>query len=138
MPLLMDTGFLYATIDGNDTRHKQVLEILPALHGETWLVPTTVLVEVTYLLGKRLGHEKMRQFIATIQQGPFEFISITKSDLPRIHQLLTTYSDAKLDFVDASITTLAERLNIRTILTVDRRDFGMIRPKHCDYFNILP
>ena len=44
----------------------------------------------------------------------------------------------KLDFVDATIVTLAERLDIQKILTVDVRDFRTIRPKHCAYFDIVP
>ena len=58
--------------------------------------------------------------------------------LVRVHELLQQYASIELDFVDASITALAERLNIRQILTVDARDFHIIRPRHCDYFDILP
>jgi uncharacterized protein len=43
-----------------------------------------------------------------------------------------------LDFTDAAIVAIAERSNITRILTLDRRDFTLIRPKHCDYFEILP
>jgi hypothetical protein len=40
--------------------------------------------------------------------------------------------------VDASITAVAERLDITRILTLDQRDFRIIRPRHCDYFELLP
>jgi hypothetical protein len=43
----------------------------------------------------------------------------------------------RLDFVDASIVALAERLSIQRILTIDKKDFRIIRPKHCAYFEIL-
>jgi predicted nucleic acid-binding protein len=43
-----------------------------------------------------------------------------------------------VDFVDATIAAVAERLNITRILTLDQRDFQIIRPKHSDYFEILP
>jgi predicted nucleic acid-binding protein len=45
---------------------------------------------------------------------------------------------AKLDFVDALIVAIAERLNISRLLTLDRRDFQFIRPKHCTSFELLP
>lgn len=48
------------------------------------------------------------------------------------------YADAKLDFVDAIIAAIAERLNITRILTLDQRDFRLIRPRHCEAFEILP
>jgi len=80
----------------------------------------------------------MRQFVATVQDSPFQLETITKADIRRIYELLEQYSDINLDFVDASITALAERLKVRQILTVDHRDFRIIRPSHCDYFEILP
>jgi uncharacterized protein len=46
--------------------------------------------------------------------------------------------NSELDFVDAAIVTISERLGIDCVLTLDRRDFSIIRPKHCDYFQILP
>jgi len=33
---------------------------------------------------------------------------------------------------------VAERLKIRRVLTVDRQHSGMIRPRHCSSFEILP
>lgn len=51
---------------------------------------------------------------------------------------MSTYAVAKLDFVDCCLTALAERLNITKIRTFDRRDFSMIRPKHAEYFELLP
>lgn len=51
---------------------------------------------------------------------------------------LEKYEDAALDFVDATIVSMAERLNISTVLTLDKRDFHMIRPRHTGYFTIMP
>jgi len=51
---------------------------------------------------------------------------------------MTQYKTAKLDFTDTAIIAIAERLNITHILTFDRRDFSIIRPKHVDYFKLLP
>jgi predicted nucleic acid-binding protein len=45
------------------------------------------------------------------------------------------HSDANLDFV---VVATAERLNITRLLTLDRRDFQLIRPKHCSSFELLP
>jgi len=48
------------------------------------------------------------------------------------------YSDAQFDFVDVSIMALAERLHITRICSLDRRDFSIFRPSHCDYLELLP
>ena len=138
MALLIDSGFLYATVDKSDKNHKRVIELLPTLPSVDLILPTLVLVEVSYLLQARLGHREMRQFINRLDGSPFRFEHITQIDVHRIYELLDKYSDVEIDFVDASITALAERLDIRQILTVDERDFRIIQPAHCEYFEILP
>lgn len=138
MSFLIDSGFLFATLDENDINHRRVLNVLPNLPNEPIILPIIVIVEVAYLLQGRLGHREMRQFIATLETSPLIFEDITKADIRRIYELLNSYADNQLDFVDAAITAIAERLNIRRILTVDQRDFRIIRPKHCDYFEIIP
>ena len=136
MTALIDTGFLYATLDKGDQNHRRVTNTLTDLTDDL-LLPTIVLVELTYLLQARLGHAAMRLFIRRLEHSPLQFEVVTKADVPRIYELLDLYADMHLDFVDAAIVTLAERLNIRRILTVDG-DFRVVRPKHCDYFDILP
>ncbi len=138
MTFLIDSGFLYATLDKDDINHKRVIDAFSKISNEMILLPTIVIVEVAYLLQGKLGHREMRQFISTLDKSPLQFVSITQTDINRVYELLAQYSDAKLDFVDASITALAERLKIHRILTVDQRDFRMIRPQHCDFFEIIP
>ena len=45
---------------------------------------------------------------------------------------------ALLDTSDAATIAIAEREGIRLVLTLDRRDFGLVRPRHIDHFDILP
>ena len=56
----------------------------------------------------------------------------------RIFCISIQYIDSKVDFVDAMVMAIAERLNIQTVLTLDQRDFRMFRPKHCKSFTIQP
>jgi uncharacterized protein len=61
-----------------------------------------------------------------------------RADFPRIVELMRQYADNGIGFVDASVVAVAERLNVRTVLTLDRRHFGAIRPRHCTALEILP
>jgi predicted nucleic acid-binding protein len=61
-----------------------------------------------------------------------------QEDYLRSAEILRQYADANLDFVDALIVAMAEHLNINRLLTLDRRDFQLIRPKHCISFELLP
>ncbi|PZO12440.1 MAG: VapC toxin family PIN domain ribonuclease [Leptolyngbya foveolarum] len=135
---LIDSGFLYAVMDSNDERHAKVIEALLSLRGKNIVLINAVIVETAYLLSERIGQSQMRCFLEMISGSQFKFEYVKQSDINRIREILEKYEDAKLDFTDAAITAIAERLNVRQILTVDRRDFGMIRPNHCEYFEILP
>jgi uncharacterized protein len=134
---LLDSGFLYAIADADDARHNDVIDFIRT--GRASLVlPVSVLPEVSYLLYSRLGHLKMRHFLRDLVSWPMQVETLGKDDLERVIQILEQYADAELDFVDASIIAIAERLNITRVLTLDRRDFSIVRPRHCDYFELLP
>jgi predicted nucleic acid-binding protein len=137
MRALLDTGFLYAVFDATDQHHTNVVQVLSNWSGEL-LLPTAVLVELAYLLQTRLGHQTMRGIMQRLMSQSLYLVPITSADLIRINEVLSQYGDAKLDFVDSVIVTLAERLQVHHILTVDRRDFAIIRPLHCAYFELLP
>jgi predicted nucleic acid-binding protein len=137
MTALVDTGFLFALINNKDKHHQAVQQVLNEI-SDDFLLPNVVLVELSHLLLNRLGHGILRQTIQFLIRSDFDFAPQPAADLPRVRELLNQYRDNKLDFVDASIVTMAERLNITRILTVDQRDFRVIRPKHCDYFEVFP
>ncbi len=48
------------------------------------------------------------------------------------------YKDLPLGFVDASLVILAERHQIKRILTLDRRHFNLIQSAQVKYLEILP
>jgi predicted nucleic acid-binding protein len=80
----------------------------------------------------------MRDFVQQLTYSDWHIENLTGADLERAQELLSVYKDAELDFADATIIAMAERLDVDTILTLDRRDFRMVRPLHAGYFNLLP
>jgi predicted nucleic acid-binding protein len=63
---------------------------------------------------------------------------LTLQDLRRALELLRSYEEARIGFVDATVVAVAERLKISRILTTDRRDFSIVRPRHCKTFELPP
>ena len=53
-------------------------------------------------------------------------------------ELVRQYANFPLGATDASIVALAERLDARTIITLDRRHFAAIGPRHCEQFEVFP
>lgn len=137
MTVILDTSFLFALADQSDRNHNRVLAVAQSI-DEPLLLLSVVLPEVCYLIASRLGHQAMRQFLANLVASSTQLESITATDLERVNQILAQYADSQLDFVDAVIVTIAERAGITHVLTLDRRDFSLVRPRHCDYFELLP
>lgn len=53
-------------------------------------------------------------------------------------ELVETYADLDLGFVDASVVAVAERLGVDTVATINHRDFRVVRPRHLDAFTLVP
>ncbi len=134
---LLDSSFLFALINQKDANHAACATVArdTTLH-KTILV--TVIPETCYLLHRWLGHAVMRAFIQNLQDPIWQIEQVQPQDWTRVNELLNQYADARLDLVDATLVAAAERLEIDTILTLNQRDFRLIRPKHVDYFSILP
>jgi uncharacterized protein len=102
------------------------------------VVPILVVTEVAYLLATRLGHGAEVRFLGDLASGSFAISEVDPADWLRIAELVSTYRDLPLGTVDASIVAAAERLSVMTIATLDRRDFGTVRPNHVPAFELLP
>lgn len=76
----------------------------------------------------------MRQLL----QATWSLEPLLEGDMERIVAVLDQYRDQNIDFADAAIVAIAERLKAQRILTLDRRHFSMMRPRHCAAFEILP
>ncbi|MBH8573616.1 PIN domain-containing protein [Nostocaceae cyanobacterium CENA369] len=137
MTAILDTSFLFALTDRGDSNHQRVLSVAQSVN-EALILPVVVLPEICYLAASRLGHKAMRSFLSSLTTSTVQIEPIASADLMRIHQVLEQYADSQLDFTDAAIVAIAERLRVTRLYTLDRRDFSIIRPSHCDYFELLP
>ena len=135
MPLLVDTGVLYALADRGDGWHARVRTYLRA-HGDALLAPVTILPEVAYLLRDRIGAHAELAFVRSVAAGELAVEPIQRPDLLRAEALMETYSD--LGFVDSTVIAIAERLKVSSIATTDRRHFAAVRPAHRDRFLLVP
>ena len=135
--ILVDTGMLYAMADIDDAWHESVKTFVQNM-TDALLVPVTVLPEICYLLNTHLSRGAEQKLIASVIQGELKIEGLTNEDYRRSYQLLETYSDMNIGFVDASVVAIAERLKIHRILTTDRKHFSIIRPRHCHTFDLLP
>jgi predicted nucleic acid-binding protein len=136
MSAVADTGFVLAVAIQTDTQHAACLAIY---RSQTIIyLPQSTLAEVAYLLTRAGGNEATAHFLDGLARTKYRLIALENSDIRRVGELLRQYATARIDYVDTTVVAVAERLEITRILTVDQRDFRMVRPIHCKYFEILP
>jgi uncharacterized protein len=93
---------------------------------------------VGYLLGRAGGAKVEAAFLRSIVQETLTIVDLELADYERMAELVEIYADFPLGTTDAAVVAVAERLGINEIVTLDRRHFHAVRPRHSGGFNLLP
>lgn len=116
----------------------------PARHflhdpGDALALSDVIVAEVCHLF-KRSPHRPAPEvaFLRLLADGVVRPLAPTAHDHSRMAELVAQYYDLPLGAADASTVALAERHDVSTIATVDRRDFEVVRPRHIPAFRLLP
>lgn len=123
---LVDTGPLVAVMNRNDDYYADCVRLFRGLNTPLYTT-LPVLGEAMYLLGKRVGWAAQEGLWKLVLHGDLILEHPSPSELVRVSELMSKYNDQPMDFADASLVALAERLSIDRIFTVDRRDFSVYR-----------
>ena len=124
--ILIDAGPIIALFNKNDKYHHKVLRYLKDFDGKlycTW----PVLTEVSHMLG--FSVEAQIDFMKWVRAGALILVPIELTDVERIIQLATHYSNVPMDLADASLVLIAEKFKIKEILTIDN-DYYIYRTVH--------
>ncbi len=133
---LIDAGPLIAVFNRNDDYYAECLRLYRTL--ETPFYTTLpVLAEAMYTLGVRAGWYGQELLWKLILHGDLLLEHPSPSELVRMSELMKKYSDRPMDFADASLVALAERLSLTRVFTVDRRDFSTYRLHGKKAFTII-
>ena len=132
---VVDAGPLYAAADADDQDHHASRTALSRADLRL-VVPALVIAEATYFVGRRLGATAESKFLRGI--GELDVEGPSSEDFTRIAELVEQYADFPLGGTDASVIALAERLDAPIILTLDRRHFTAIVPRHREAFKLMP
>jgi uncharacterized protein len=74
----------------------------------------------------------------SVAVGTFDLVTLGTNDLQRSAELVERYADLPLGGADARVIAVAERLDVRLVLTLDRAHFSIVRPRHVHAFELLP
>jgi predicted nucleic acid-binding protein len=137
MALILDTGPLYASLDRSDRDHAACRALVEGA-TEPLVIPAPVLVEVDYWVHRRLTPGALIALLADIESGAYRVVDLLPADYTRVRELCDRYADSDIGFVDAAVLAIVERLGEPKLATLDRRHFGLLRPRHRDALELLP
>jgi predicted nucleic acid-binding protein len=122
--ILVDAGPLVALVDAGDQHHAKCVAALKGLR-EPLATVWPPLTEAMYLLADLpKAQEALWEMIG---RGALQILPLDSGDVPRIRELMRKYANRPMDMADAALLRVAEREGIRTIFTVDRKDFAVYR-----------
>ena len=128
--ILVDSSFLLAMVDGDDTRHPEAIDLLKGLGKVTLLVTSHIFDEAMTLIKVRLSTE------AAIRTGRqlrlstlFRLIHITEGDDEAAWEIFSQYTDKEWSYTDCSCLAVMRKLGITEILSFDHHfdQMGMVR-----------
>ena len=134
---MLDTGPLYATLDRSDGAHVAARRLVETAR-EPLIIPAPVLVEVDQLTQGKQRPSAFTGLLQDVKAGFYEVSDLLPEDYDRVLELCERYLDSGIGFVDAAVLAIVERLNEPKLATLDRRHFGILRPRHVDALTLLP
>lgn len=125
--MIVDTSALLALFNSEEPQHDAVAAALSGHGHDPLVVSPYVLAEVDYLVATRVG---IRAEIAVLQGlagGAMDLAAFGRNDLDAVVGVITRYADRAIGLADASLVVLAQRYGTRTVATLDRRHFTVLR-----------
>ena len=134
--IIADTSGLLALFNRRELAHERVASAVAEAPGPLVISPFVV-AELDYLLATRLGVEAELAVLRELAAGAYELSSLGPGDLEVCADLVARYRDQEIGVTDASLVVLARRHQTRTILTLDHRHFGVLRPLDGGHFKLV-
>ena len=135
--MIVDTSALLAYFDTNEPDHDAVSRIIDA-SDEALVVSSYVIAELDYLVATRVGVDAELEVLRELTSGAWELAMFGVPDLEQAASIIKKYSEQQIGAADASNVVLADRHQTRTIATLDRRHFTVLRPISGGRFAVVP
>jgi predicted nucleic acid-binding protein len=135
--VIVDTSALLAFFDTDEPDHAAVTTIVETA-TEPLVVSPYVVAELDYLVASRLGVSARLALLRELAGGAWDLAAFGAEDLARARAVVERYADQSIGLADASNVILAARYQTRTVVTLDRRHFGVLRPIDGGSFSVLP
>jgi len=124
-----------AILSATDQYHEVCLQTVQGLRGPL-LTCWPVITEAAWLLQNTSG--AFEKLLRSISDSVLEILPIAGKEAAGVAEIMEKYGSLRPQFADAMLVYLAARENIKTIFTLDRRDFSVYRMGRKSMFRIVP
>lgn len=137
MPIFLDTSFIAAFLNKDDSKHKQARKLWIDILENKWGYPVTsdYVVDETFtlLLSRKKSTSlitKLSLFIHGNESNEYpkiiSFYKLTQKDYEGTWKIFEQYSDPELSFTDLSILKICKEYNIQYLASYDSDFKGKI------------
>jgi predicted nucleic acid-binding protein len=135
--VIVDTSALLAYFDAAEPDHDAVCSVIDGA-DDVLVVSPYVIAELNYLVATRVGVDAELAVLRELSSGAWELADFGASELEQAAGIVRKYRDQRIGIADASNVVLADRYQTRTIVTLDRRHFEVLRPVGGGRFAVMP
>ena len=135
--IICDTSGLYAAYNSRQPGHRETVAAVNGSAGPLVVSPY-VLTELDYLLRTKVGVDAEIGMLRDVEAGAYDVTALSEPELGRAITLIEQYADRNLRIADAANVILAARYRTTNLLTLDERDYRIVRPLWGDAFTVLP
>ena len=120
---IIDSGPLIALFDRSDKYHNDVLNFMKEYKGKL-ITSWAVITEVSHMLDFNL--QVQIDFLKWCEVGGIEVYDITQDEISNIRVMMEKYIDIPMDLADGTLMYIANKQNIKNIVSIDS-DFDIYR-----------
>lgn len=132
-----DTSGLLALFNRQEPAHDAVRAVVDK-EPAPLVVSPYVVAELDHLLSTRIGVDAELAALTELATGAYHLAPFAAEDVQAAGAVVARYRDRQVGVAEASLVVLAERHRTRSVLTLDHRHFGVLRPLNGGRFSIVP
>lgn len=132
---LLDTGPIVSYLVASEKDHLVVTARLDAFSGQLFTTSAVITEAMYFVAEARRGPTLLAEFVTQSGLQVLDFSGA--GELAEAARRMEKYADTPMDYADATLVLLAERLGVFELLTLDRRGFSVFRSSRGKHFTLL-
>jgi len=133
--VLLDTGPIVSMLVAREETHLACVEEAKRHSGQLVTCWPVITEAASMLKDYPIGIDAMFRML---NSGTITLAPLDNHDAESIGSIMATYRSIRCQLADASLVFLADREQIDTVFTLDRRDFGVYRTRTGRALKIIP